>query len=130
MLMGHNFDGLDRVFGEAHESDDSLTQAIPQGGMLVVHNPWGAVTVTGSSDDGQVHVSVHKQVYAWRDSDADERARRMQPTFSTQGNNLLLEVPAVDQGQADLTVEMPHAAGVSVSADHGDVRVSELMGMS
>ncbi len=126
--MGHDFAGLDRVFGEAHESDDSLSQAMPQGRMLVVHNPWGDVTVTGSSDDGQVHVSVHKQVYAWRDSDADVLARRMQPAFSTQGNNLVLEVPHVDQGQADLTIEMPHAAGISVSSDHGDVRVSELRG--
>lgn len=126
--LGHDFGGLDRVFGEAHESDDSVSQAMPQGSMLVVHNPWGAVTVTGSSDDGQVHVSVHKQVYAWRDSDADTRARQLQPTFSTQGNSLMLDVPPVNQGQADLTIEMPHGAGVSVSADHGDVHVSELRG--
>ena len=125
---GHDLAGLDRVFGEAHESDDAVSQALPQGSTLVVHNPWGAVSVTGSSDDGQVHVSVHKQVYAWRDSDADERAQRLQPAFSRQGNNLMLDVPAVNQGQADLTIEMPHGAGVSVSADHGDVRVSELRG--
>ena len=126
--MGHDFGGLDRVFGEAHESDDSVSQAMPQGGMLVVHNPWGDVAVTGSSEDGQVHVTVHKQVYAWRDSDADQRASKMQPIFSTQGNNLVLDVPQVDQGQADLTIEMPHGAGVSVSSDHGDVRVNELRG--
>ncbi len=128
LYFKHEMGGLDRVFGEAHESDDSLSQALPQGGMLVVHNPWGAVSVTGSSDDGQVHVSVHKQVYAWRDSDADQRAQRLQPAFSTQGNNLMLDVPAVNSGQADLTIEMPHGAGVSVSADHGDVHVSELRG--
>jgi len=127
-FMGHDFGGFDRVFGEAHESDDSMSQALPQGAMLVVHNPWGAVSVTGSSDDGQVHVSVHKQVYAWRDSDADERAQRLQPRFSTQGNNLMLDVPPVNQGQADLTIEMPHGAGLSLSADHGDVHVSELRG--
>src|SRR6201996_655969 len=127
-LMGHDFGGLDKVFGEAHESDDSVSQTMPQGSMLVVHNPWGAVSVTGSSDDGQVHVSVHKQVYAWRDSDADERAQRLQPRFSTQGNSLMLDVPPVNQGQADLTIEMPHGAGLSLSADHGDVHVSELRG--
>ncbi len=127
-LFGHDMAGLDRVFGEAHESDDAVSGALAQGGMLVVHNPWGAVNVTGSSDDGQVHVSVHKQVYAWRDSEADARAERMQPTFSTQGNNLMLDVPAVNQGQADLTIEMPHGAALSVSADHGDVRVNQLHG--
>ena len=127
-FLAHHFDGLDRVFGEAHESDDSLSQTLPQGSMLVVHNPWGAVSVTGTSDDGQVHVSVHKQVYAWRDSDADERAQRLQPRFSSQGNSLMLDVPPVNQGQADLTIEMPHGAGLSLSADHGDVHVSELRG--
>jgi DUF4097 and DUF4098 domain-containing protein YvlB len=126
--LGHDFGGLDRVFGEAHESDDSLIQTLPQGGMLVVHDPWGAVTVTGSSDDGQVHVSVHKQVYAWGDNEADKRSQQLQPSFSTQGNNLMLDVPAVNQGQADLTIEMPHGANLSVSSDHGDVRVSELHG--
>ncbi len=74
-FFGHDMAGLDRVFGEAHESDDAVSGTMPQGGMLVVHNPWGAVTVTGASDDGQVHVSVHKTVYAWRDNEADARAR-------------------------------------------------------
>ncbi|HTV08825.1 MAG TPA: DUF4097 family beta strand repeat-containing protein [Candidatus Aquilonibacter sp.] len=126
--LGHNFGGLDRVFGEAHESDDSLTQSLPSGGMLVVHDPWGAVTITGSSNDNQVHVSIHKQVYAWGDDEATKRAQQLQPTFSIQGNNLMLDVPSVEQGQADLTIEMPHAANLSVSSDHGDVQVSELHG--
>lgn len=128
LLLGQDFGGFDKVFGEAHESDDSLTQALPPGGLLVIHNPWGAVSVTGSSDDNQVHVTVHKQVYAWRDDQASNRARRLQPAFSTQGNNLTLDLPAVEQGQADLTIEMPHAAGLSVSVDHGDIRISQLRG--
>jgi hypothetical protein len=127
-ILGHDLGGLDRVFGEAHEFDDTASRTLPAGGMLTVHNPWGAVTVTGSSEDGQVHVSVHKQVYAWSDNEANGRAGKLQPRFSTQGNNLVLDVPAVEQGQADLTIEMPRGAGVSVSSDHGDVRVSELRG--
>lgn len=128
MLLGHDFGGLDRVFGEAHESDDSLNWSLPAGATLVVHDPWGAVTVAGTSDDNQVHVSVHKQVYAWSDSEADRRSSQLQPHFSTQGNNLMLDVPPVNQGQADLTIEMPHGANLSVSSDHGDVRVSEMRG--
>ncbi|HEY5381535.1 MAG TPA: DUF4097 family beta strand repeat-containing protein [Acidobacteriaceae bacterium] len=124
--IGHDLGGLDRVFGQAHESDDSLSYTLPQGATLVVHDPWGAVSVTGSSDDGQVHVSVHKEVYAWRDSDADARQRQMQPTFSTQGSNLMLDVHGVEQGQADLTIEVPRSTPVAVNADHGDVHVSEL----
>jgi hypothetical protein len=124
--FGHDLGGLDRVFGESHESDDAVSASFPQGATLVVHDPWGAVTVTGTSDDGQVHVSVHKEVYAWRDSDAEAREQQMQPTFSTQGSNLMLDVRGVEQGQADLTIEMPRTGALSVSADHGDVHVSEL----
>jgi DUF4097 and DUF4098 domain-containing protein YvlB len=124
--LGHEFSGLDRVFGESHESDDVVSRTLPAGATLVVHNPYGAVTVTGSSEDGQVHVNVHKEVYAWRDSDAETKARQMQPVFSEDGTNIVLEVQGVERGQADLTIEVPRNAPVSVSADHGDVRVSEL----
>jgi hypothetical protein len=124
----NNFSDLDRVFGEAHESDDTLMAALPAGGTLVVHDPWGAVNVTGSSTDGQVHVSVHKQVYAWSNDEAGVRARQMQPSFSLQGTTLTLNMPAVNEGQADLTIEVPHGATLSVSGDHGDIHVSELRG--
>jgi hypothetical protein len=43
MLLGHDLGGLDRVFGEAHESDDSLSQALPQGGMCR-QSPAGRLT--------------------------------------------------------------------------------------
>jgi DUF4097 and DUF4098 domain-containing protein YvlB len=124
--LGRDFGGLDHVFGESHESDASMSYAFPQGATLVVHDPRGAVSVTGSSDDGQVHVSVHKEVYAWRESDAEAREQQMQPTFSVQGSNLMLDVHGVEQGQADLTIEVPRTAAVAINADHGDVHVSEL----
>ena len=124
--MGHELGGWSRVFGEAHESDAAVTQALPAGTELVIHDPYGAVTVTGSSDDGQVHLSMHKQVYAWHDSEADAKAEHMQPVFTTQGNELRLEVAGMDQGQADLTLEVPRGSAITVNADHGDVRVSEM----
>lgn len=124
--LRHDLGGLDHVFGESHESDASLSYTLPAGASLVIHDPMGAVTVTGSSTDGQVHLSVHKEVYAWRDSDAEARARQMQPAFSTQGSNLMLDMKGVAQGQADLTIEVPHTVPLTVNANHGDVHVSEL----
>lgn len=124
--MGHELGGWSRVFGEAHESDAAMTEAIPAGAELVVHNPYGGVTVSGSSDDGQVHLSMHKQVYAWHDNEADAKAERMRPVFTTEGNQLRLELSGMDQGQADLTIEVPRGSAITVSADHGDVRVSEV----
>lgn len=124
--LGHDLGGLDRIFGELHESDASMSQALPAGATLVIHDPSGAVSVSGTSDDGQVHVSVHKEVYAWRESDAEAREQQMQPTFSMQGTILMLDLHGVEQGHADLTIEVPRTAAVSINADHGDVQVSEL----
>jgi len=82
--------------------------------------------VTGSSSDGQVHVSVHKQAWAWHESDAEDKERRLQPEFSSSGSNLTLSVAEVNGGQADLTVEVPKDSAITLQADHGDISVSEL----
>jgi len=39
----------------------------------------GDVTVTGTSDDGRVHIALHKQVFARSDSDAESRAQQLVP---------------------------------------------------
>ncbi len=57
--LGSGFPGVDVALGERHDFDDSLSSSIAEGGSLLIRNPHGDVTVTGSSDDGQVHVSVH-----------------------------------------------------------------------
>ena len=125
-VMGPGWMGLQQVMGDEHDSDDTASSAMAPGAMLLIRNPHGDVTVTGSSTDGQVHVSVHKQVWAWKNSDADDREKQLQPTFSVDGNHLVLNVAAVQGGQADLSIEVPKDAGVTLQADHGDVTVSNL----
>ena len=51
-------------------------KAFPAGATLLVNNPRGDVTISGTSDDNQIHVSVHKEVYTRSDSDADAKAQR------------------------------------------------------
>ena len=118
--------GWAHMMGDAHESDSTLAWAIAPGQPLLVRCPHGDVVVTGSSQDGQVHVSVHKQVYAWQESDAENRERQIEPQFSTVGGQLQLIVPALDGGQADLTLEVPRENAVFVEAVHGDITVHEL----
>ena len=125
-LIGPGWMGLQQVMGDEHDSDDTASSAIAPGAMLMIRNPHGDVTVTGSSIDGQVHVSVHKQVWAWKSSDAEDRESRLQPTFSTDGTRLVLNVAEVQGGQADLSIEIPKDAGLTLQADHGDVTVSNL----
>jgi DUF4097 and DUF4098 domain-containing protein YvlB len=124
--FGNGFGHFDHVFGDRHDGYDSASSAIATGAGLVIRNPHGDVTVTGASVDGQVHVNVHTQAYAWHEGDADSKAKRLRPVFSSEGGDLVMTVAAVDGGQADLTVELPRGSAVTVEAGHGDVNVSEV----
>jgi DUF4097 and DUF4098 domain-containing protein YvlB len=124
--FGDRYTKLDYLFGDRRDADSSMTSSIAKAAPLLISNPHGDVTVTGSSSDGQVHVNVHTQTYAWKQSDAERKARQLEPTFSNDGGVLKLNVNSVDGGEADLTITVPHAAPVTVQADHGDVTVSEM----
>jgi len=124
--FGHGSHKLDYLLGDRHDADSFVTSPIANAIPLVITNPHGDVTVTGSSSDGQVHVNVHTETYAWKDSDVEQKTKNLQPTFSTDGGVLKLNVNSVDGGEADLTITVPHSAPVTVQADHGDVNVSEL----
>jgi DUF4097 and DUF4098 domain-containing protein YvlB len=117
---------LNHLFGERHDAESTTSSPIAAGSSLVIRNPHGDVTVSSGSDDGEVHVSEHTQSYAWKDSEARAKAGRMQPVFSGQGKDLTLDVAPVEGGRADLTIELPRSIAVSVQADGGDVRVSDM----
>jgi hypothetical protein len=124
--FGNGYHKLDYLFGDRHDADSSMTSPLAKATTLVIVNPHGDVTVTGSSSDGQVHVNVHTQTYAWKESDVERKAKDLQPTFSSDGGVLKLNVNSVDGGEADLTITVPHSAPLTVQADHGDVNVSEM----
>jgi DUF4097 and DUF4098 domain-containing protein YvlB len=125
--FGHTFGVFDH-FGEEHDSDDSLSSAIPAGGTLIVRNPRGDISISGDSTDGQIHVSVHKEAWAWQQSDADEKQNKLQPTFSVQGGTVSLSVASVEGGQADLTVQVPSGTAVTMQADRGNLSANNLQG--
>ncbi len=117
---------FDRALGNAHDSDDSLTHAISADGVLTIDNPRGDVTVSGTSDDGQMHVAVHKRVFSFQDDEAQSKARDLQPTVTESGGWYSLRVPSIKGGMADLTVDVPRGVTLNVTADRGDVRVGTL----
>jgi DUF4097 and DUF4098 domain-containing protein YvlB len=121
-----NQDNLDEFLGDKHESDQSLSLSFPSGGTLTVDNPRGDISISGTSDDNQIHVAVHKEVYTRSDSDADSKATRLNPNLTTSGSNVNLSVPAIDGTRADLTISIPASSPTIVSANHGDIHVSAL----
>jgi DUF4097 and DUF4098 domain-containing protein YvlB len=123
-----NQDNLDEFLGDKHESDQSIAQAFPAGAVLDVDNPRGDITITGTSDDNQIHVEVHKDVYTRSDSDADAKAQRLSPTLNVNGNNVTLSMPAMDGARADLSIIVPASASPTVTANHGDIKISSIKG--
>ncbi len=118
--------GFGEFLGEHHEQDQTLDLDLPRNTEFVVDNPHGDVTLTGSSNDGRVHVLIHKRIYS---SSADETARKFRalaPNAQLSMGALRLSVPSLDGGTADLTLSVPPAVASSLSANHGEVHVSGL----
>ena len=127
-FYGWNFnqDNLDEFLGNKHESDQTITQAFPANAGLSVDTPRGDVTISGISDDNQIHVSIHKEIYTNTDSEAESKAQRLSPVLNSNGDTVSLTLPGLDGARADLTITLPAAAPVSVHANHGDVNVSAI----
>jgi DUF4097 and DUF4098 domain-containing protein YvlB len=123
-----NQDNWDEFLGDKHESDQTIAQAFSAGATLLVNNPRGDVTITGTSDDNQIHVSVHKEVYTRSDSDAESKAQRLSPTLNSEGNNVTLNVPGMDGARVDLVIALPAAVPTTVTANRGDVKISAIKG--
>ena len=129
-FFGHGFsfneENLDLFMGDKHESNQTLAQDFPAGASLSVNNPRGDVTVSGTSDDNQIHIKVNKQVYTRSDSDADKKAQQLNPSLNTSGNTLNVTLPSIEGGHSDLVITIPATAGAAITANRGDVHVSAI----
>jgi DUF4097 and DUF4098 domain-containing protein YvlB len=119
-------DNLDELFGDKHESDQTLNFPLTANGNVTVVNPRGDVTVSGTSDDGRVHVAIHTQVYASSDSEADSKSRQLTPPYASDGEGLTLTVPSLDGARADLVLTVPAAASTTVTANRGDIHINSI----
>jgi len=130
ILHGLNFDedSWQAFFGDKHEYDQTLDLAASAGGTLAVSNQRGDVTVTGTSDDGRIHIMEHKVVYASSDSEAEDRAQQMAPKTETNGSETRISIHGVDGGHADLTITVPADSIANVNVDRGDIQVSSIKG--
>ncbi|MBS1814492.1 MAG: DUF4097 family beta strand repeat protein [Acidobacteria bacterium] len=128
-LLRFSFNGEDweKFAGTKHEADPAPSiVALPAGSAIFIENPHGDVSVTGLSDDGQLHVQAHQEIYVRRDSEADEALRGLNPDISNSGNNFSIKVPAKPTGSVDLTVQVPGGTAVTVNSGRGDVHVGNI----
>jgi len=128
--MHMDTDSLDEMFGDKHESDQMVDVAFPEGSSLTVVNPRGDVTISGTSDDGRLHIAAHKQVYARSDSDAESRSQQLspqvqQPAFTGVGG-VTVTMPSMEGARADLVITVPASAVTTVTANRGDIHVGSI----
>jgi DUF4097 and DUF4098 domain-containing protein YvlB len=119
-------DSMDALFGDKHEFDQTLDLEAPQGQALAIVNPRGDVMVSGTSDDGRVHIAVHKEIYARSDSDAESRAQQMVPKTSNDGAQTRISIHGMDGAHADLSVTVPPEAAITVNANRGDIHIASI----
>ena len=119
-------DSMAEFFGNKHEIDQPFTQAFPAGSTLTIDNPKGGVNVSGTSDDGQMHIQLHRIIYTTSDSEANSKAQQLVPKFDTTGNQVSISLPTLDGAQADMTITVPTATPLTVTANHGNIDISEI----
>jgi DUF4097 and DUF4098 domain-containing protein YvlB len=121
-----NSDALDSTFGDQHESSETLTRPLSAGTSLKLSNPHGDVTIAGTSDDQQMHLTLHRVVTTISDSDAARKEHDLEPIITTAGDSMTVALPNVDGGRANLDVTLPAGTNLTATADHGDLTVTSM----
>ena len=121
--QGQNWNQL---FGERHESRDTIAYPCPAGSSLSIDLGHGDLTVSGTSSDGQIHVSTHTTIFSASETDAAQTARTVHPVFRSEGDHITLSAPTSQGAELDLDVTLPAPTSLTVNADHGDVALTHL----
>lgn len=121
-----NPESWSEFLGERHEQEQSLDLDLPASSEFIVDNPHGDVILDGSSKDGRVHITAHKQVYSSSDSEAASRLQTISPDAQVVAGALHVSVPAQNGSNENLIISVPAMATSSITANHGDIRISGL----
>ena len=119
-------ESLDELFGDKHETDEAMDLSYAQGDSLTIDNPRGSVTVDGTSDDNQMHLAIHKRVYASTDNEATAKADHFNPDNKYRNSAWTVTMPSMDGASADLVITVPTSTPLYVTADHGDIHVASI----
>ncbi len=123
--LGVNGNDMLFTFGDEHDKDVQLTQAVAANGTVNVQNPRGDVTVTPSTD-GQIHMQAHEIVHTWSGDDVQKAFDAVQPQIMPAGKGVLVNVPEHRGAAVDLTLAVPEGSFLTVNVRRGDVSVEGL----
>lgn len=111
-------------FGHTYAYEDQLDQNFPAGASLHIVDNRGAINLT-SSQDNQIHVTIHKRVNADRQEQADNWNSQTKPQITVSGNVVNLNANTQAAGDhwiaTDLDVSIPRKASVVISNRNGDL---------
>ncbi len=125
--FGWNNNDLNNFFGTRHEEDSpAVTYAIAPNGTLYIETGRGDINVTGTSDDGRLHLTSHKTVFTSSDDNARERFTGIEPHLTGSPDSLTLRSGGNGNDQADLSLIVPSGVHVVVTANHGGVHATNL----
>ena len=121
-------DDLGGFFGTAYTFDETLQQSFPENGALRVVCDRGTLNIT-PSDDKDIHVVVHKKLYAQNQDEANKYNEGTKPQITVTGTSVLLNANtggAGDHGvQTDMDIAVPTNAAVDVVNKRGDVTIND-----
>jgi DUF4097 and DUF4098 domain-containing protein YvlB len=119
-------DGNFEWFGHTYNYDDQMQQAFPPNASLRVNSERGAVNLS-TSDDNQIHVSIHKRVGAENQQEADKYNVGTKPEITTSDNVVTVNANTQGAGEhrvtTDMDISIPRKAAVVILAKRGDVNV-------
>ena len=116
-------------WGSTYTYDDlpSMTQALPAGASVKIVNDRGAVNVTESTDD-QIHLSIQKKIRSENKNDADKWNEASKPQITVSGNQVTINANTKGAGDhpisADLNLEIPRKAPLTISTQRGEIVVN------
>lgn len=105
--MKINGEDWDHFAGSKHENDPApIVRALAAGSILTIDNARGDVAVTGLSDDGQLHLTAHNEVYSQNDDDAQDKLKQLEARIATTGDTMSITIPTIDSGHSDITAQV------------------------
>lgn len=114
-------------FGTRYDFTESFATPMPAGKEVRVLAAHGDITIMPSPDD-QAHLLVHKYFRGNSQDEANQFNTATHPKFEQQGSVWLLDLSGGNftRGRFNLEIQVPPKYAVSLSDQHGDVRVSQI----